>query len=89
MSFSGGLAERATASRELFAKASFKFLPMTSESGVLCFLFFSLGPPGVSKAASASYMYRGRVTGERWRGREGKGREKGQLAKREIILKIN
>lgn len=86
-SFSVGLAERATASRELFAKASFKFLPMTSESGVLSFLFFLLGPPGVSKAANASYMYKGREwkqeRGERKeeektkaQGRRGEGKKK-------------
>lgn len=33
---------------------------MTSESGVLSFLSCWLGPPGVSKAASASYIERGR-----------------------------
>ena len=32
---------------------------MTSESGVLSFLFCWLGPPGVSKAARASGVYGG------------------------------
>lgn len=56
---------------------------MTSERGVLSFLFFSLGPPGVSKAANASYMYGGGERKERGgEEEEGKGREKGELEKR-------
>lgn len=65
-SFSWGLAETAAAWRELFAKASFKFLTMTSERGVFSFLVPWLEPSGVSRIASASYIYMGR---------KGKGKE--------------
>lgn len=61
---------------------------MTSESGVLSFLFCWLGPPGVSKAASASYMcVRGEKGGERkvgGRGEKDRRKEEGTEGKREI-----
>lgn len=53
---------------------------MTSESGVLSFLFCWLGPLGVSKAASASYIYGG---GERKREKETeRGRKERERKKR-------
>lgn len=57
---------------------------MTSESGVLSFLFCWLGPPGVSKAASASYMY---VRGKRnvgGRGEKDRREEDGTEGKRKV-----
>lgn len=58
---------------------------MTSESGVLSFLFCWLGPPGVSKAASASYMYgRGDRKGVKKSRRGGNDRREGREGKREV-----
>lgn len=75
---------------------------MTSESGVLCFLFFWLGPPGVSKAASASYMYGEGVKGgerdrkeeveerkDRKSGERGRRQEEKEVKRRGTTLKIN
>jgi hypothetical protein len=74
---------------------------MTSESGVLSFLLCWLAPLGVSKAASASYVYGGEEVrkgeGEKRKGkkndgeenREGKRKRRRGGLKREKPHKIN
>lgn len=66
---------------------------MTSESGVLGFLFCWLGPPGVSRAASASCVYGGgegerkeEKRKEKEEGREGRerGKQKKERGKKEV-----